>query len=147
MPTAAMPGSTMITGIEQLQEGGEHDALLRFVECLLAPSARWMMYWLKPQYETFITHMPPQQHREAGQILVVRVAARQDHVEFSGKPFVSCMKAGNDRRAPPPNLAQRQEADDEAAEHQQRHLHDVGERDRLQSAVKRVEHRRTAPAR
>ncbi len=25
----------------------------------LAARARWMMYWLKPQYEMFMIHMPP----------------------------------------------------------------------------------------
>ena len=45
------------------------------------------------------------------------------------------------------DLVERHIRDDDAAEHQQRHLHDVGERDRLQAAVQRVEQReqRRAP--
>ena len=66
--TAAMPGSTMITGISSFRNAASTMPFCAS-RMLLAPSARWMMYWLKPQYETFITHIPPSSTDKPGRSL------------------------------------------------------------------------------
>ena len=74
--TAAMPGSTTITGISSLRIGGEHHALLRLGEVLRGERALDDILVEAPIAEVRDPH-PADQHRKAGQILVVRAVARR----------------------------------------------------------------------
>jgi hypothetical protein len=63
-----MPGNTMIAGISNLRNAARTMPFCASL-MLLAARPRWMMYWLKPQYDTFITHMPPSSTASPGNAL------------------------------------------------------------------------------
>eukprot|EP01136_Pigoraptor_vietnamica_P011867 Opistho-1_new@51206 len=127
---------------QQLEKGGEHDALLRFGQALRRERTLDDILVEPPIGQVRDPHAADQ-HRDAGQILVEGVVGGQDHVEMPRQFAGQAAEAPDDARVTA-DFAERDARNQQTAQNKQRDLDDVGERDRLQPAVKLVEQRKAA---
>ena len=125
---------------QELEEGGQHDALLGFVDVLGGEAALDDVLVEAPVAEVGHPHAA-EDHRQARQVLVERIVGVEDHVEVvvrhlvrAAAEAVQCAERADIAR----NVGQGDEQDHQSAEHQHRHLHHVGQRDGLEAAVQRI---------
>ena len=122
---------------QQLQEGREQHALLRLVEALRGQRALDDILVEPPIAQIGDPH-PADQHRQAGQVHIMRVALLQDHVEMVRR-LVDQLREARREAGAGADPVERQIGDDEPAEHEQGDLDDIGQRHRLQAAAQLVE--------
>ena len=131
---------------QQLEEGGEHHALLRFLQVLGRERALDDVLVEAPVADVHDPHAAEQHARGPAGPCRTGLSGRQDHLEVAGMRRVQRLEA-RDHAGAVADLVQRQPRDQQAAQHQQRDLHDVGERDRLEPAVQLVQQREHAEQR
>jgi len=120
----------------------EDHALLRFRQALRRQRALDDVLIEAPVAEVRDPHAADQ-HRQARQIFVVGTGLGEDHVEVIRRALHQRAEARDDAGAAA-DFVERQSRHHQAAEHEQRDLHDVGHRDRAQPAPQLMEEREQA---